>query len=280
MTTESGEPTQAELVAYEQLAVELARISGAEIVHALGRTLSVRYKSLPDDDQRLRFRDPVSEVDSNVEAIIRARLAQDFPDHGILGEEVEDLPATGKDVVWAVDPIDGTTNFVNGFPLYAASIGVLHRGVPVAGAIWCSVTHALRAGVYHARRGGALTFEDEPIEVRANPAVRRRLAGAPDLAAEGALGDWDLRKTGSAAIECAFVAAGLLEVAAFRKPNVWDVAAGLCLVQAAGGVAFTGDRGDWAPFERFTTPLKRYWGTRIILGAKDAATVACERASS
>jgi myo-inositol-1(or 4)-monophosphatase len=65
--------------------------------------------------------------------------------------------------VWAIDPIDGTTNFVNGFPLFAASIGMLHRGCPVVGAIWCSTSYALRAGVYHARAGGALRFEGEPL---------------------------------------------------------------------------------------------------------------------
>ncbi|WP_277613593.1 inositol monophosphatase family protein [Neoroseomonas marina] len=250
------------------MAIEMARVAGAEIVNALGRTLTVRYKTFQGDDGPPRYRDPVSEVDQNVEALIRQRLADRFPAHDILGEEM-DVPARTAETVWAIDPIDGTTNFVNGFPLFAGSIGVLHRGVPVAGAIWCSATHALRAGIYHAHAGSPLRFEGEALAVRSNPAVRRKLAGAPYLNVVGEKG-WDFRKTGSAAIECAFVAAGLLEVATFSSPNVWDVAAGLCLVQAAGHAALVAERSGWKGFEGFGSPPPRSWRRPLVIGAKDA----------
>ena len=99
----------------ERTAVELAGLAGTEIMAALGRTLEVRYKGVPGDTPT--FRDPVSEVDSEVEVLIRARLADRFPEHDILGEEMDERPGRDHDFVWAVDPIDGTTNFVNGFPL-------------------------------------------------------------------------------------------------------------------------------------------------------------------
>ena len=162
------------------LAVELARLAGAEIVNSLGKLLAVRYKGAPEQEQR--WRDPVSEVDGRVEQLIRARLAERFPGHDILGEESEERPGRGHDFIWAVDPIDGTTNFINGFPAFAASIGVLHKGQPIVGALWCASTHALRAGVYHAHRGGPLHFDDEPLKREHNPDIRRRLAGEPDLA--------------------------------------------------------------------------------------------------
>jgi myo-inositol-1(or 4)-monophosphatase len=262
----SGVLAPDELHAIERTAVELARLAGAEIVTSLGRTLSVRYKGAPDDTA---FRDPVSEVDRHVETLIRARVAERFPGHDIIGEEQEERPGRGSEFIWAVDPVDGTANFVNGFPLFAASIGVLHEGRPVAGAIWCSATHALRAGVYHAQAGGPLRFDDEPLAPRPNPQVRRRLGGDP--VGDSGLLPWETRKTGSSAIECAFVAAGLLQVAWFQRPNLWDVAGGAVLVRAAGGEVFSMQEGAWAPLDRFTAADLRHWNAPVTVGEPAAA---------
>ena len=176
-------PAAAELTEIEDAALELARLAGAEIQSALGRTLAVRYKK--SADARAAFRDPVSEVDQAVEALIRSRLAERFPAHEIIGEEVEEARGGEHDFLWAIDPVDGTTNFVNGFPLFAASIGILHRGRPVAGALWCSTSHALRAGVYHARTGGGLRFEGEPLARPRSAARRPRGHGRRRRAARG-----------------------------------------------------------------------------------------------
>lgn len=261
----------------EGLAVELSRLAGAEIVNSLGKLLAVRYKGVEQQEQR--WRDPVSEVDARVEQLIRTRLAEKFPGHDILGEESEERPGRGHDFVWAVDPIDGTTNFINGFPAFAASIGVLHQGAPIAGAVWCASTHALRPGVYHAHRGGPLHFDDEPLRREHNPDIRRRLAGEPNVS-QDQLHPFEVRKTGSAAIECAFVAAGLLRVARFERPNVWDIAGGIALVEAAGGEVRTLDGESWTPFERFAAADAdgqagdiRNWHQPIILGDKGSVTL-------
>src|SRR5690606_27589074 len=103
----------------------LATLAGAEIVTALNRTFTVSYKGKPGT-----FRDPVSEIDRKIEMLIRARVSERFPDHDVLGEEFTERPGAGSEIVWAVDPVDGTTNFVNGFPLFSASLAVLHRGDP------------------------------------------------------------------------------------------------------------------------------------------------------
>src|SRR5918995_694248 len=100
---------------------------------------------------------------------ICAPRTERFSGHDILGEESEERPGRESDFVWAVDPVDGTTNFVNGFTLFAASIGVLHHGRPIVGAIWCSCTHALRPGVYHGRDGACLCLDGETLNRRANP---------------------------------------------------------------------------------------------------------------
>lgn len=262
------------LAQIERTAVELARLAGAEIVNALGGMLAIKYKSdLAAELEEQTYRDPVSEVDHRCEVLLRARIAERFPDHDIIGEEINDRAADTPyaDYIWAVDPIDGTTNFINGFPLFAASIGVIHHGLPVVGAVWCSTTHALRAGVYHGRVGGKLQFEEQPLDREPNPAVQRRLAGSPRGGKD--LGFmWETRKTGSAAIECAFAAAGLLRVARFETPNLWDVAGGVALVKAAGLAVDTHTDGEWQRLDRFE-PIEgdiRRWRHPILLGEPDA----------
>jgi myo-inositol-1(or 4)-monophosphatase len=272
MTKPSGET----LVAIEKEAVELATLAGARIKTALGRTLAVRYKPGADEDS---LRDPVSEVDHDVEVLIRARVADTFPGHDVVGEESDERPGRDHDIVWVVDPIDGTTNFVNGFPIFAASVGVLYRGRPIAGAVWCSTSHALRPGVYHARTGGKLSFESETFTPTLNPEVRRRLVGlgrgldAPDL-------PWDPRRSGSASLECAFVAAGLLGAARFETPNVWDVAGGIPLVEAAGGSVRINQGDGWRDFDGFLEAEEadiRSWRGRVTLGEPGTVDALCAR---
>lgn len=232
----------------EDIAVELAQLGGAEIRAALGGMLSIKYKGAEDD--ATRFRDPVSDIDNQVETMIRSRLSECFPAHDIIGEEIDHRPSLGHEFLWAVDPIDGTANFINGFPLFASSVGVLYRGRPVAGAVWCSTSHTLQSGVYHAAAGGTLRFNGAPVITTANPSIRRRLGGEPHANRTASHG-WDGRKTGSAAIECAFVAAGILEMAWFERPNIWDVAGGMALVEVAGGEVQEHSPGGWRPFSRF-----------------------------
>src|SRR5687767_12499693 len=86
-----------------------ARAAGAEITTAFSRTLSVRYKT--DGGDATALTDPVSDADQRIEALVRDRLAERFPDHDIIGEEQVEERGAVHDTIWAVDPIDGTTNF-------------------------------------------------------------------------------------------------------------------------------------------------------------------------
>lgn len=278
-------PAEAVLASVEALAVELARAAGEEARAALGRTVDVAYKA--DRKGKENTGDPVSEVDHAVESLIRLRVGAEFPDHAILGEEVESHPATGEEWVWVVDPVDGTANFVNGFPLFAVSIGVLHHGRPVAGAIWCASTPALHAGVYHAHLGGPLALDGIEVGARTT-AVKRRLAAVPGGSSAGTR-EWDHRVTGSAALECAYVAAGIFTSAPFWGLKIWDVAAGVALARAAGLEAWTREDGTWRPFERFVAPSRapkgqdrvpslRDWRAPLILGTAEATKLIRERA--
>lgn len=279
MSDPRKELTPALLAELELTAVELAQLAGAEIRNALARPFTVHYKGLEAGEG---FRNPVSEIDRATEVLVRASLAQRFPAHDIIGEELDERPGVGADFIWALDPIDGTANFVNGFPLFAASVGLLYRGWPVAGAVWCSTGHALQPGVYHARHGGPLCFEGRPFEPRRNPAVRRYLVGEP-LCTPPRAAEWDSRQTGSAATECAFTAAGLLRATRLEGPRLWDCAGGIPLVLAAGGVVRTLREGSWVPFECFEAPAPdggqladlRYWRAPLLLGDAAAVQACC-----
>ena len=250
------------------VALDLARLAGREMAAGLRRTPEVRYK--PGGHGGESLRDPVSEVDQAVEAMIRAHLAEHFPEHDVLGEESGERPARGSRFLWAVDPVDGT------------AIGVLLDGAPVAGAVWCAASHALRAGVYHAMRGGGLFFEEEPVQPLFNPAVRRRLGGFVDASPRSPEA-WEARRTGSAAIECAFIAAGVMDVARFERPNAWDVAGGFALVRATGGEIRTLGPEGWKPFADFAAEAPDgdpgQWRRPVILGRPEAVRQLCELTS-
>ncbi|MDP6606461.1 MAG: inositol monophosphatase [Dehalococcoidia bacterium] len=277
-------PDDALLAEIEGVALELARFAGGEITAALRRGMTVEYKTEAKGEAAPT--DPVSEVDRNVERQLRKQLAERFPDHAIVGEEVDEHPAADAEFVWAIDPVDGTTNFVNGFPLFACSIGVLHRGRPVIGVVWCSTSHELRPAVYHARHGSALLLDGE--EVTPGPpasGVSRRLAAAPGGAA-GRQRGWDNRVTGCASIECVFVAAGIFNSASFWGPGLWDVAAGTVLLRAAGREIWTRDGRGWRSFERFEAPSEvreerepslRDWRRPLLVGEREALAVLRER---
>lgn len=273
----ASEPPSSELDAIEAAALDLARAAGRAISESLGSELTVDYKT--EGKGGAEPTDPVSQIDHAVEAMIRERLAADFPGHAIIGEEVDEQPDAGAEFTWAIDPVDGTTNFINGFPLYCASIGVLHRGLPVVGATWVSASRDLRPGVIHARADGRIHFEGEPLAV-ANPEnrIRRPLAAAPG-GSPGRTAHWDNRVTGSAALECAFTAAGIFTLSSFGGLRIWDMASGVALARAASLDVRVRRSGAWVPFDRFQPPRKlkedreptlRDWSEPLLIGREAA----------
>jgi len=285
MTSEATTtPDAATLAAIEALAIELAREGGRQATEGLAREISVDYKTDAKKDGDAP-RDPVSEIDHAVEAMVRERVGERFPGHDVIGEEVELHPDQIEDFVWVVDPVDGTANFVNGYPLFCVSIGILHHGVPVVGAIWCASTHALHPGVYHAHRGGGLQFDDAPFGGVPSTDVRRRLSAAPG-GSPGRLQHWDNRVTGSAAIELAFVAAGIFQSAWFGGLKIWDLAAGVLLIQEAGGRVSHRRAAAFEAFTKFEAPSEvkedrapslRDWRGLIIVGTEEAVSTLEER---
>jgi hypothetical protein len=107
MTEAAEDIDVSELEEIERIAVELATLAGAEIQAALGSMIAVRYKG--ESPEKTLWRDPVSEIDQRVETLIRGRVAERFPGHDVIGEEMVERPGRAHDCVWIVDPIDGTT---------------------------------------------------------------------------------------------------------------------------------------------------------------------------
>ena len=241
----------------ESAAVEFARGAGDLLAGHFGKTISVEYKDKAQQD-------PVTAADKETQAYLERRIAERFPTHGILGEE-DDASADGdtvaSDYLWVLDPLDGTTNFMNGLPVYASSIGVLHQGVAVAGAVYIPWPTETGSGiVVHCHAGGGAFADGEPITVYETDRLRGdRLVGLPgSFGASTRVGKGlkgqplgQLRVTGSIAYELAMTAMGVLQFAVIGAPRMWDMLGGAVAVQEAGGTVMTrlSGRKQWHPME-------------------------------
>ena len=231
-------PDERQLAELEDAAVDLAREAGVMLRDRFGKPLEVEYKD------KKKEMDPVTSADKDSQQLLVEGIGRRFPDHGILGEEDtgdEDTPA--QDYLWVLDPLDGTTNYLNGLPLYAVSIGVLYKGTPVVAALFIPWPGNEGGAVLHARKGGGSKVDGVPLSLPPlEGPVPNRLSGLPGSFGGGfrftkkmrhKIGE--LRVTGSIAYELAMVARGSIQYALFGGPRVWDVAAGVLIVSEAGG---------------------------------------------
>lgn len=247
-----------------------------------GGILLDRFQSALDVDFKDKnAHDPVTEVDRAVEDMVREAVAARFPDHGILGEERDDGGPEDANIVWVIDPLDGTSNFINGLGIFACSIGVLDRGAPIAGAVWVSTSRRLQPGVYHAAQGGELHWNGEPVaELDTELASPSRLSGVPG-GTGGVTGPAGrrfgiVRTLGSIAAELTFAAEGSLQMTIIEGAKIWDVAGAIALCQAANRAVFTRPKHgrDWRPLHRFGEHLPgpvdaqqlRIWSDALAAG--------------
>lgn len=198
--------------------------------------------------------DLVTEVDKGSERLIRNLIATHFPHHSFLGEEgVEPGPeasakaleeARDAEYLWIVDPIDGTTNFVHGFPFFCISIALAHRGELIVGVVYDPMRNELfvaekgKGAYVHGRKMGVASEErlrESLIATGLPPdqqaALPLNLRGINELAPKVR----NLRIAGSAALHMAYVAAGRLSGFWEIGLNSWDMAAGALLIQESGG---------------------------------------------
>lgn len=239
-------------------AAVFARGAGQLLAGHFGRALTIEYK----DDAR---QDPVTSADQQAQAYLAGQIARQFPTHGILGEEdaaapEADAATPAPDFLWVLDPLDGTTNFMNGLPVYASSIGVLYRGRPLAGAVFIPWPNPDGGIIIHSRAGGGAFRDGAPVSVYQTDRLRGdRLVGLPgSFGATTRIGKGlqgqplgQLRVTGSIAYELALTAMGMLQFAVIGAPRLWDLLGGALAVQEAGGTVMTRlpGRKQWHPLE-------------------------------
>ncbi|MEP7181228.1 MAG: inositol monophosphatase family protein [Betaproteobacteria bacterium] len=191
-------------------------------------------------------KDFVSEIDRAAEAAIVETLLDAYPDHAILAEEGTAKGANADaENIWIIDPLDGTTNFLHGFPQYCVSIALQHRGQVTQAVIYDPV----RNDLFTATRGRGAFVNDRRMRVSKRHALRDCLIGTGFPFRDGSYLDTylrmmkamiehtaGLRRPGAAALDLAYVAAGYYDGFWEVGLNPWDVAAGSLLVQEAGGL--------------------------------------------
>ncbi len=202
----------------------------------------------PEDWTEKSRHDFVTDTDRGAEAIIAETLTQRIPGSIVVGEELSPAAARGGDVVWLVDPLDGTTNYLHGYPQYAVSIGAMVRGALGVGVIH-DVTRDL---VYRAAKGHGAWLGERRLAVSTVAEPRLALVGTgfPFKRLDGLeryirqftavmSGSSGIRRAGSAALDLADVAAGRFDAFWELSLAPWDVAAGVVLIREAGGVVTT-----------------------------------------
>jgi myo-inositol-1(or 4)-monophosphatase len=188
--------------------------------------------------------DYVSQADRKAEEIVKAELMRARPEYGFLGEEGGVTEGTDGQHRWIVDPLDGTTNFLHGIPMFAVSIGLERQGQIVAGVIYNPAMDEL----YTAERGGGTFLNDRRLRVAARNKLTDAVVGTgvPHLG-RGHHGNYlvqlrnimgevsGVRRMGSAALDLAYIAAGRLDGFWEEGLYPWDMAAGIIMIREAGG---------------------------------------------
>lgn len=240
----------------------IAREAGALLREFYHRGVRMEYKGDVD---------LVTEADRASEKLITERLHAAFPEHGVYGEEGT-RAALDAEFRWYVDPLDGTTNFAHGFPVFCVVLGCEQRpaglapeadGEMVAGVVY----DPLREEMFSAARGQGARLNGEPIQVSRSKALQESLiaTGFPShkrhrspnvhFYQEFTLRSHGVRRAGSAALDLAYVAAGRIDGYWEFKLNPWDTSAGYLLVEEAGGriTHFDGSRFTLDSREVFAT---------------------------
>jgi myo-inositol-1(or 4)-monophosphatase len=218
---------------YLTTATEIAREAGALLLKLFPQQHEIKYK---------RRADLVTEADKQSEALIVQRLRSHFADHRIVSEEGGGQQ-TDSDYCWYVDPLDGTTNFAHGFPVFSVTLGLTYHNEVVAGVVY----DPIRDELYSVERGSGAYLNGQRLRVSKIEQLAESLlaTGFPAFATNHALNiefylaltqvSHGIRRAGSAALDLCWLAAGRLDGFWELTLRPWDKAAGSLLVTEAGG---------------------------------------------
>ncbi|XP_030470841.2 phosphatase IMPL1, chloroplastic [Syzygium oleosum] len=237
--------------------VETAAKTGAQVVmDAVNKPRNIFYKGLTD---------LVTETDKMSEAAILDVVRKNFPDHLILGEEGGIIGDSSSGYLWCIDPLDGTTNFTHGYPSFAVSIGVLFRGNPAAAAVVEFVGGPMcwNTRTFSATAGGGAFCNGQKIYSSKTDLVEQSLlvtgfgyehddawATNIELFKEFTDVSRGVRRLGAAAVDMCHVALGIVEAYWEYRLKPWDMAAGVLIVEEAGGAVTRMDGGKFCVFDR------------------------------
>jgi len=223
------------MLQFKSFAVDLARKSGALLKEKFSQTHKIQYKGDIDI---------VTEADKLSEDLIIETIKRNFPDHGILSEESPAITSAGK-LRWIIDPLDGTTNYSHGYPVFCVSVALENEGTIVLGVIY----DPMREDMFVAIRGEGAYLNDKKLKVSSVNNLSRSLlaTGFPydirdskennlDYFNAMAINVQAIRRAGAAALDLAYLAAGRFDGFWELKLKPWDTAAGCLLVTEAGGV--------------------------------------------
>lgn len=211
-----------------------------------GEILQSRFRSahLTSQTKQNAF-DVVTDADKTSESFLKEQIAKTYPDHAILGEESGLTGSGNAEWEWIIDPLDGTTNFSQGLPIFCVSIGLVHNGRPAAGVVYAPALGEL----FEASAGGGAFLNGKPIQCARKSELGEMVVatGAPYDRATNPDNNLQnilnvaprvrgTRRMGSAAIDLCYTAAGFFD--AYWELNImpWDAAAGVLMVLEAGGV--------------------------------------------
>lgn len=221
------------MASFLETAREIAQQAGALLLNYFDRRVGFELKG--------EF-DLVTEADHASEGLIVERLRARFPTHAIVAEEGRGAQASSP-YCWYVDPLDGTTNFAHGFPVFCVSLGLAREGELICGVIY----DPLRQELFEAERGAGARLNGRKIQVSGVarladslvatgfPSRKRHMDVNVHFYYQVGMLTHGVRRAGSAALDLAYVACGRLDGFWEFGLNPWDVAAGLLLVEEAGG---------------------------------------------
>ena len=230
-----------------QTAVEQLQIFldvATESVLAAGAVLTERWGKLNNIQEKGRPGDLVTEADKLAEAEVLKVINRHLPDHQILAEESGALGNSKSEYLWAIDPLDGTTNYAHGFPIAATSVGLLIDGIPSVGAVYNPFSNEL----FRAAKGLGATCNRRPIQVSRTAELSKSLliTGFAYDRRETTDNNYaefchlthltqGVRRLGCASMDLAGVACGRLDGYWERGIQPWDMAAGIVILEEAGG---------------------------------------------
>lgn len=231
-----SQQTPEQLEIFLDIATEAAMTAGAILQDYWGKLEFVEEKGRPGD--------LVTAADKAAEAAILKLLRRHLPEHGILAEESGQSGDNNSEYLWAIDPLDGTTNYAHQYPIAAVSIGLLISGTPQVGVIY----NPFRDELFRAARGLGATRNRRPIQVSQTSALENSLLVTGFAYDRRETSDNNyaefchlthltqgVRRSGSASLDLTDVACGRLDGYWERGLSPWDMAAGIVLVEEAGG---------------------------------------------